>query len=53
MNTFFLYLPTIATIGIGIASILAIVVYFKYKDEQEFYISLENILSKLGNNEKK
>ncbi len=52
MNTFFLYLPTIATIGIGIASILAIVVYFKYKDEQEFYISLENILSKLGNNEK-
>lgn len=52
MDTFLSYVPTIATIVIAIAIIIAIVFYFKYKDEQEFYISLENILSKLGNNEK-
>ncbi|MDU7463787.1 MAG: hypothetical protein E7K78_06140 [Haemophilus haemolyticus] len=52
MNTFLLYVPTIVTIVMAIACIIAIVFYFKYKNEQEFYISLENILSKLGNNEK-
>ena len=34
-----------------ISAIFSIFLYFKYKDEQEFYISLENILSKIGDNE--
>ncbi|WP_373780714.1 hypothetical protein [Glaesserella sp.] len=34
-----------------ILAIVAIVLYIKHKDEQEFYISLENVLSKLGDNE--
>ena len=51
MNTICLYLPTISMIVMLIAACLAICFYFKNKDEQEFYVSLENVLSKLGDNE--